>query len=941
MAPGETLAGKVVSSLSEFGAMSLSQIIVTARAVAAALLLVPALTAAQETPTGRIVGRVVDAKSGAGIQAAGVQIVGTTIGTQSGIDGRFTLLKVPAGTVTLQVRRIGYNAKTVTGLQLEAGGVLEQNVSLDGATVQLQATVVTAEKERGSVSAALDQQRNATQIVNAITSEQIAKSPDGDAAAAVQRVSGVTVQDGKYVFVRGLGERYTTASLNGARIPSPEPERKVVPLDLFPSGILQSITTSKTFTPDLQGDFSGAQVDIKTREFPAKRQFTYSFSSGFNDAATGQQVLRAPRQGGEYLALIGDKRNMPSTLQGVNFTSLNQLGVNRIVRSMTSSWSPTQATGLPQGSMSASAGGSDPIFGQPIGYLLSASYSAAQEIKRDHRFAIGNAGAGGTVVPQSQYAGETGRVSALWGGIANFSTLLGTSTRVAFNNTYSKTSDNDAHQDVGFNENLADTVRRTTLRYVERGIWSSQLAVEQQAGSHALDYSVTGSGTSRREPDRSDMAHLVRNVGGVRSFLLLGSDLDGARRSYFDLSERNIALQVNDRWAIGDVSSGNAVKFGAYFRGTSRESKAPSYSIITTGLQPAPLSLPLEQLISPTYACDACTNFNLQPIGQAGDYDAKDRLIAGYMMADWALGKRTRLIGGARIENANIEVNTVTQLGARFNATIRNTDLLPSLALNTALSSTQNLRVSVSQTLARPEYRELSPVQFRDVLGGISVTGNANLRRSLIQNADVRWEYFPSSSEVFSLGGFVKRFDSPIERIEVPSSGGVNATYVNAQSALNYGLELEARTGLGRVTDALEDLTVFSNVTVMTSSIDLAAAGGGNLSNPNRAMVGQAPFVVNAGITYNSRSGRTSTTLLYNVVGRRIFAAGLLPLPDVYEEPRNMVDLSVRFPVMKSLDARFDARNLMDAEYRFTQGTIVREAYRAGRVVSVGLSWRP
>ena len=465
--------------------------------------------------------------------------------------------------------------------------------------------------------------------------------------------------------------------------------------------------------------------------------------------------------------------------------------------------------------------------------------------------------------------------------------------------------------------------------------------MEQQAGNHSLEWSVTGSGTSRREPDRSDMAHLVRNSGGVRSFLLLGSDLDGARRSYFDLSERNLALQFSDRWAIGEPSSGNALKYGAYARGTSRESKAPSFSIITTGLQAGPLSLPLERLVSPTYACDACTNFTLQPIGQAGDYDASDRVIAGYLMADWGLGKRVRLIGGARVENAGIDVNTVTQLGARYNATIRNTDLLPALVLNTTLSATQNLRVSVSQTLARPEYRELSPVQFRDVLGGISVTGNANLKRTLIQNADVRWEYYPSSSEVFSIGGFAKRFDMPIERIEVPSSGGVNATYVNAKSALNYGLELEARSGLGRLTGALEDFTVFSNVTVMTSDIDLAAVGGGNLSNPNRAMVGQAPFVVNAGLTYSSRSARTSLTVLYNVVGRRIFAAGLLPLPDVYEEPRNVVDLSIRFPVLKSLDARLDAKNLMDAEYRFTQGTLVRESYRAGRVLSVGLSWRP
>ena len=922
--------------------MSLSRLTLRTCAVAAAAIAFPVLALrAQEIPTGRVVGRVLDAKSGVGIPNAGVQVVGTTIGVQSGVDGRYTLPKVPAGSVTIQVRRIGFNAKSITGLVLEAGGALQQDVALDVATVQLQATVVTADKERGSVSAALDQQRNATQIVNAITAEQINKSPDGDAAQAVQRVSGVTVQDGKYVFVRGLGERYTTASLNGARIPSPEPERKVVPLDLFPSGILQSITTSKTFTPDLQGDFSGAQVDIKTREFPTQRQFIYSVSSGFNDAAAGQTVLRAPRQGGELFAVVGGTRDLPATLRGVNFASLNQLGINRIIRSMNSVWTPGVSTGLPQGSISASVGGSDPVFGRQVGYLVSASYSAAQEVHLNERQGSGIAGANGTVDPISEFKGQTGRISVLWGGIANFSTLVGNSTRIAFNNTFSRTADNDAKQDVGFNENLADTVRRTTLRYVERGIWSSQVAVEQQAGNHSIEWSVTGSGTSRKEPDRADMAHVVRNVGGARTFALLSADLDGARRSYFDLNETNIALQANDRWALGDAASGNAIKYGVYARTTSRESRAPSFAIISTGLSTATLSLPPEQLIGSTYACDACTNFSLQPIGQAGDYNASDRTFAGYLMADWGLGKRVRMIGGARVENASIEVNTVTQLGSRYNATIRKTDVLPALVLNTTLTSAQSLRVSVSQTVARPEYRELSPVQFRDVLGGISVTGNVNLKRSLIQNADVRWEYFPSAGEVLSVGFFAKRFTDPIERVERPSSGGTNATYVNAASATNYGLELEARRDLGIIAEALTNFTAFSNVTVMTSEIKLGSVSGGNLSNPNRAMAGQAPFVVNAGLTYTSRSGRTSATALYNVVGRRIFAAGLLPMPDVYEEARNIVDASVRFPLVKSLDARIDAKNLLNAEYRFTQANLVRESYSAGRVLSVGLNWRP
>ncbi|MGZ8493151.1 MAG: carboxypeptidase regulatory-like domain-containing protein [Gemmatirosa sp.] len=311
-------------------------------------LAVAGRSAAAQTPaaaSGRITGRIIDAQTGAGLSDVGVQVVGTTIGTMSGVNGRFTLNGVPAGTVTVQARRIGYQAKAVSGIELRANGAVEQDITLATATVQLQAVNVTASTERGSVSAALDQQRNATGVVSAVSAQQIARSPDSDAAAAVQRVSGVTVQDGRYVFVRGLGERYTTASLNGARIPSPEPERKVVPLDLFPAGLLQSITTHKTFTPDLQGDFSGAVVDIQTREFPATRQIIFSTSIGANTAAAGRDLPGPRRAGLEPLGLASRNRGLPAVVAraGAFETSPGQGDVNGMVNAFRNSWSRAAA----------------------------------------------------------------------------------------------------------------------------------------------------------------------------------------------------------------------------------------------------------------------------------------------------------------------------------------------------------------------------------------------------------------------------------------------------------------------------------------------------------------------------------------------------------------------------------------------------------------------
>ena len=329
---------------------------------------VPALEAqapAARPATGRVTGRIVDAATGAGLADVGVQVVGTTSGTMSGVDGRFTLPNVPAGTVTLQARRIGYAPKTVTGIALAAGQTVEQSVALGSAAVQVTGVTVTASAERGTVSEALDKQRNATGIVTAVTAEQIAKSPDSDAAQAVQRVSGVTVQDNKFVFVRGLGERYTTTQLNGARLPSPEPERKVVPLDIFPSGLLQSVSTIKTFTPDQPGDFSGAVVDIRTREFPARRQFAYSASMGANLRATGQTLVSPRREGPEILGFAGSDRSMPAGLRAVDNIQANvpQRELNQIINSLRNVWTPRSQAGTPNGSFSASLGGNDPVFG--------------------------------------------------------------------------------------------------------------------------------------------------------------------------------------------------------------------------------------------------------------------------------------------------------------------------------------------------------------------------------------------------------------------------------------------------------------------------------------------------------------------------------------------------------------------------------------------------
>lgn len=909
--------------------------------LATLLFIIPALPAsvrAQAAP-GRLVGRIIDAASGQGLSDVGVQVVGTTLGTMSGVDGRYTIANVPAGTVTLQARRIGYAPKTVTGLELAAGQALEQNVSLAAATVTLQTVTVSAAAERGSVNAALDAQRNARGVVNSVTAEQIAKSPDSDAAQAVQRVSGVTVQDGRYVFVRGLGERYTTTSLNGARIPSPEPERKVVPLDLFPSALLQSVTTSKTFTPDQPGDFSGALVDLRTREFPASRQVTYSLLTGYNDRTTGKSLVGAPREGLEWLGFGGGARTIPGVVAQAGNISGNYTpqDYNRLAGSFRNAWSVQEHTGRPNTSASVSVGGNDPVFGRRIGYTGALTYSSTTEVRANEVRAYPILGSTGETEEVDRFEGSTGRESVLWGGLLNLSTLLGGATRISLNNTYSRGADNEGRSEEGNDENTGLPFEIQRLRFVERSVWSSQLAGQHEVrGRHTLQWAFTGSGVTRKEPDRSEVVY-ARDQAGATPFLFGGSE--GAVRTFGDLTEGSASVSSDYTYRFGGDVTRHALKVGGLFRYTSRDAQNDSYSL-EASLPREERERPPEQIFDGRFGGANDNLLRVSALSQGGSYTARDVVGAGYAMADYELGQRFRLIGGARVESQALDVNARPLFGSSVTVTPTYTDVLPSLALNVKLSENQTLRLSASQTLARPEYREIVPIGSRDVIGGEQFRGNENLKRTLIQNADARWEWYPNPGEVLSLGVFAKRFDDPIERVYRGTSGTRVTTFENATSANNFGAELELRKGLGFIGGLLTPLTFFSNLTVMRSEIDLRNVGAGSVDS-NRPMVGQAPYVVNSGLTYGTTGGRFSATALYNVVGRRIFAASLLPLPNVYEEARNVVDFSLRFPVVGKLGGRFDARNLLDEPYEVTQGTVTRESYHAGRVFQLGLSWQP
>jgi TonB-dependent receptor len=413
-------------------------------------------------------------------------------------------------------------------------------------------------------------------------------------------------------------------------------------------------------------------------------------------------------------------------------------------------------------------------------------------------------------------------------------------------------------------------------------------------------------------------------------------------RTFSDLRENSHEYAAKYQLNLGPAATPVTLKIGGLYRATGRDAQSLSYSISAHDMTNAMRELPPEQIFDGRFSAPSSNFFAFGALSQGGSYTARDRLRAGFLMAELPIGAAARLIGGTRYESDRLDVDAHSTIGSPvFTHKVWN-DLLPSLALNLKVSDSQQLRFSASRTLARPEYRELSPIISRDVINGENLRGDETLQRTNVTNGDIRWERYPSAGEILSVAFFAKRFVNPIERVYGSGSGGTSFVfYTNAKSADNIGVELEVRKELRGVAAPLAPFTVFSNVTVMNSRIHLYDSTQASATNLSRRMVGQAPYVINAGVTYATPSHGSTATVLFNRVGERITAAGSIPLPDVVERSRNVLDLSFRRSLTPAVSLRFDLKNVLDAPYDVVQGTVTREFYRSGRTITAGCQLRP
>lgn len=908
-----------------------------------------------QTDSARAQGRVLDAR-GEPLAGAEVSANGTTAITDA--EGRFSLDTRP-GRYTLSVVAVGheaylaagtelnYGANELADLQLMPAAASAAAVAGDSGTTALagievrEAIVVD---EGGQFEAAAER-RESAQVSDSLSAEQISRAGDSDAASALKRAPGLTVVEGKHVYVRGLGERYSSTLLNGAQVPSPDPTRRVVPLDLFPTEVLKGMVVQKTYSANLPAEFGGGAILLRTRGVPEDFFLRTSVTLGYTDGTTGSDGLRYDGGRRDWTGEDRGTRDAPSVF-GVDRLPTDPAALQAAGRELAAQGYSTRRDNLsPNGGFGLGIGDAF-RFGDSdvsLGYVAALRYAHAwddtTETRRSYSLFQGR------LLPAEDFERRSTERSIDGSAFGVLGLKVGGDHAVDLTFTRLRQTTDEVKVDEGV-LGSGNIDRLTTLEWIENGLDTVQLAGQHrfpQFGGLELDWQATDAEASRYAPNARSYRFTYDE--GLDDFVFESFNQQRFEQLRDDASDYGFGLRKAFRIADAvDMS----VHGGAARMERDRDSSIRRFRF--SGRRPAGNIFDFEDLLQPGNI--GPDGLRLEEGTLASDaYTASQKLDARYLMLD-AHWRALRLNLGLRREDMLQTVTTVRPFDP--NATpivglLDSTDNLPSGALTWAYSDRAQVRLAYSTTLSRPDIREQSPANFVDPLLDVRVQGNPNLKQAEIENIDLRWEYYFSNLESFSVALFSKKFDNPIELVSTPASGELLALD-NADSATNIGIEFDLYASLGSLgaSESLpgflrrvpwEDLYVGANYARIDSEIDLGDPG--IQTNTVRPLQGQSKYVGNLSLSYLHPEGRTEAQLSYNVFGERISRVGINGLPDVYEQPFNQLDLTLSQALpWQGFFVKLRLRNLLDPEARFEQGGEATRAYRKGREAAISVEWK-
>jgi hypothetical protein len=897
-----------------------------------ALALAPVAEGQERTV--RVTGVVRDEANAIALPGVPVEIMGTDQVVYTDVDGRY-VLDVAPGSHQIKVALGGYDERLIN-LSVSDERTVTANVGLT--MTRLTETVVVIgqaiDLETSSAEAQLIERKQAQVITDNLGGSEMRSNGDGDASAAMQRVTGLSVVD-DFVFVRGLGERYSNTTLNGAVLPTTEPDRKVVPLDLFPTGLIDSVQVTKSYSPDRSAEFAGGLVEIEPLRFPSGPTVDFSYGIGFNSQTTGNDVLGSVGGGRDWLGYDDGIRALPANvpdhkvIRGGIYTpdvGFLRSELAQIGQAFRNSWTPIRRTALPGQNVSTVMGNR---FGK-FGVLGSYTQSYREQSTSEEQIYYRTGGGTGDLTPFSEYQFDIASRRANVGAVGKIAYQFTPANRVSFDNFYTHSGKDEARTFEGFNSDIATDISAQRVYFIEEDLTSSTVTGEhfaQGLSNALLDWRVSHATANRDEPD---LREVLRERNG--NTFVLSDESQSGFRMFNTLDDRT--TDVGGNWSLAGTQWSNMpfqLKFGASYLDRSRDFTSRRFRFTPISTSGIDLTAPAEEILSA--ANIGAGRYEIKEETRVTDtYDASQKVTSAYAMTDLALSARVRIVAGARVERFDQQVNTFDLFDFEgdpdvITAALDNTDVFPAANLVIAVTPSQNLRVSFSQTVNRPEFRELAPFEFTDIVGGRAVVGNPELTRALIQNVDVRWELFPGADQVVAASLFYKHFTDPIERIVEPTAQ-LRTSFTNADAARNVGLELEARRRFGA-------FMVGANYTFVDSRISLAPAAAQVQTSLARPLAGQSKNLFN--LVFEAGSGGPVTgRVLYNFLGARISDVGSLGLPDIVEDSRGSLDLVVSSR-WRGVTLRFSAENLTDEEFTFNQGGLLQRGYAVGRSFQFGV----
>lgn len=897
--------------------------------------------------TGSITGKIKDKSNGDLLTGANVVVEGTRLGATADLDGNYTIAKVPEGIYTIKVSFISYNAVKIEKVVVKEGQTTKIDVSLEAATATMKEVVVTADALQNTETSMVKNSKNSLEIVEGFSGEMIGKTSSSDGADVLKKMTGVTITDGKYAYIRGVGDRYNNTMLNGANLPSTDPEKKSFSYDIFPANLIESIVTSKTFTPDKPADFSGGLVHIKTIEFPDRFFINLSLSSSYNTFGTGKDALTY--QGGRrWLGNDDGTRALPSSVPSGRLSSADPVALQTIGRSFSNKWA-TSNTSLPMNTGFNISLGNRFSFLEDhlLGVIASVTYSNSNEAESLERNNYTFSG------PRFEYTGNNYRNSVMMGGLLNISYRIGANNKLSWKNVFSQNSDDEVTKYKGDYYTNPDYREQTTLRYVTRNLLSTQLL-----GEHYLDvlqglrvmWNANYAISKRDEPDARRFVY-SRLLDETDQPLRFQMDQSVATRYFAGLTDINRGANVDFNLKPFEDPNLPSIKAGFAFDFKNREFGARSfgYKNVPGGnfaKEDSILQLSVDQIFKDE---NIVPNFiQITEMTKPSDsYQSNQTILASYFALDFSLFEIVKLITGFRYEKSELELSSKTLTGENVKSKPEYNDILPSVNLTIQPTEQINVRLAYTKTLARPEFRETAPFSYFDFLENEIVQGNPDLKRTLVTNYDLRFEYYPArAADMFAAGLFYKNFSDPIEQVFLPSSSFEPIRgFKNAKSANNFGVELEVRKSLDFISPTLFGLAFVGNATWIKSEVEFEAGNTqSTYQEATRPMQGQAEYVLNAGLYYDNFDGGFSASLVYNKVGQKILKVGFAGLGDIVELPRDQVDISVSQRIMESLTLKFTVKNLLAQDYIAMQksplGDRASSRIKRGSDMSLGVSWK-